>query len=151
MSKRLKIGLIALVTLIALGGVYAYQVMEPQDNFIKLEKTCVALTKNDADDRVYEPIVGRYLSSKSQAFHVTDGSKSMGYRMHIMLKTGEVEIYSSVHVDEYQNFLDMIYTIMGKEIILNKIDTDEIYGVCAYENEHNVNIGALETLVKLKD
>ncbi len=152
MSKKSKIGLVALAVLTVLGGVYVFQAMEPQDNFKKLEKTCAALTENDPDGRVYEPIVGRFLGSESQIYSVSGPwPERIDLRMVLGSDSRNADVYYTVPVKDNLVLAEKLFSVVGKDTIVQKVDSNKIYGICAYKNERDNNIGALKTFVKLKD
>jgi len=136
--------------LIAGGLVFALYPSEYQNNITVLKNTCADLTKNNSEERVYEPIVGQYLVSKSRTHHVSPGPNNLNLSMVFIERSGkEIDVHYSLAMEKSEYIFDKLFSVVGEANIKQKIDTNEEYGICIYRNSYNVNIGELETFMKL--
>lgn len=118
-SKKKKIGKKVVISccllLIFSGLVFALYPSEYRKDIAALEKTCADLTKDDLDGRVYEPIVGRYLGSKSQTMMVPSISSTwVSYKMVFQTKNGNVIVYAGADIN-FKEYFSKVEKILGTE------------------------------------
>ena len=116
-----------------------------------LKETCDELTKNNTEGRVYEPIVGRYLGSKSYTSYAPthSGITSFSHKIILHADNGELIIYIGDDEKLFKEFFSNLSDIIGKEAVYEKKDTVSKYGICVFRNNANHYVGVTETLKKV--
>ena len=150
-SAKYGLGIAALACLLLM--VYEGRVRDKKrvEATAQLKATCDKLTQEDTEGRVYEPIVGRYLGSKSQIWNVAGVSKSMTHKMIFATDSGEIPVYTGTHIDLLQDYFAKITPILGKDAVEMKGDTTNTFGLCAFLNNADWHVGEVETLRKISD
>lgn len=119
----------------------------------KLKVVCADVTSNDPERRVYEPIVGRYLGSKSYSAASTGHSASNNpyHKMVIRSDKLEKEVYFGAEREEFRKLMQDVGRIIGDQYMdwPNSPDTDFDVGICGHADERGHYVGRPETLVKL--
>jgi hypothetical protein len=146
--------IISLVAFVALIAVYSFYPNEYQENLTKLEKTCAELTKNDPDGKVYEPIIGRYVTKKSYSASEQGGGGPERYMHQITLLEGdkEVTVHSKVMMQEEYNteYLPLLKKVIDFPEWHGSTEyTDEIYGLCAFQGSSSKYVININTLTKI--
>lgn len=126
---------------------------EYRENLAALEKTCADLTKDDPDGRVYEPIVGRYLGSKSYASGSPSGVSSTWHSLNMVIAMNDVEVkvYVGADREEFSDLMVQVTKIIGKKYMNwpDSEDTNFQIGLCTYKNNSKNYNGSVKTLVKV--
>ncbi len=137
------------VVLLGTGIMYMLYPSEYQKKLADLESACAELTQNDPEGRVYNPIVGRYLGSKSKTMMVPSIS---GWLSHIMVfqdGAKEIIIYTGTNINVVKKYFTNIEMVLGKEAVHQQKDTEKKYGICVFKNNANNFVGKIETLTQI--
>ncbi|MGN7437288.1 MAG: hypothetical protein ACTHOO_01495 [Alcanivorax sp.] len=134
-----------------------------EKNLNKLKYVCLEKTKTDTEGRVYKPIIGRYFGKKSVIYDVSQGiyrtesggyastsrPDDVGFQLHLINETKEEKVHASFSSEQQEYLFQKLFSIIGEKTFKQKLETKEEYGICAYKNDHDIDIGDIETFMKL--
>jgi hypothetical protein len=120
-----------------------------------LDVLCNKLSTESGDS--YEPIVGKYLTSKSyNALSPSDRlPKYVTYNLSLKTEDGEILVSNGVDLDLSGGIEKHFMTVFGESPFSRnfkkKSDLDAQYGICAFKNEQGFFVGELETFRRIED
>ncbi|MCB1682100.1 MAG: hypothetical protein H6858_09545 [Rhodospirillales bacterium] len=131
---------------------------QPLSKLESLKSKCLQLSHNDADGRVFEPLTGMYLASKTVAalpptiFNPTSNynpPRIFSYEMIWSTRSGEIKVYSGARQDEYDDFVARLAAIIGPEAVYQKRDMKHVWGICVTKTNAEVYVGDVDSLTRM--
>ncbi|MGH1375787.1 MAG: hypothetical protein ACRBCK_05495 [Alphaproteobacteria bacterium] len=133
-------------------SVYALHWHEYRSDVQELEKICKVLTQKKKGGRVYKPIIGRYLGSKSWIGGppTHSGSDRVSHKMYLQDRTGYTyNIMAGFHQDRFLDGYIHAVSIVENDAIDKRLDTVEEFGICAWRQDKSGFIGIVESMRKM--
>ncbi len=129
-----------------------------EKNLELLKKACTDLTKSES--RLYEPIIGYYLGSKSYSAGSPSGTNSdwTSHRMVLKTEGGEKIIRIGSKKDYFKIIEKKLEAVIGSKYLKwpDGIDTEFQVGICATESNYSETykgstsyIGIIDSLTKI--
>ncbi len=143
--RSLFVFFVTLFVITACNAQYDYE-----KNLKKLKYVCLEKTNTDAEGRVYKPIIGRYFGKRSMIFHVSGARPDgIGLQLHLINEIKEEKVHASFSLQQLEYLHQKMVSIVGEKTFRQKLETKEEYGICAFKNDYDIDIGDIETFMKL--
>lgn len=113
-----------------------------------LSQDCKALSSKTGRD--YQPVVGRYLGSKSKIQYPPSHTNTTWYSYQMVFlgdNNEELSIHSGADRENFDQFLASLSKALGEDRL--EEDTKEKFGICTYRNNVERYTGMIETFIKM--
>lgn len=122
-----------------------------QPQILSLEDKCKDLNQETGKD--YQAFIGKYLGSKSRTSGMPShsGHEGVNHQMYLNINDQEIKINFGAIEKEIPVLFDTLNQVLGSELIKDKQDSTEKFGICAYQNFQKIYFGDFKTLTKISD